>query len=137
LDRVAPDIRIINLETSVTKSNDYWKGKGINYRMHPENISSLTAANIDVCSLANNHVLDWGYSGLFETLATLKKVKIKISGAGRNLFEAQAPSIIKVPGKGRVIVFAFGLGTSGVPSSWGASDKRPGINLLRDLSERG
>jgi poly-gamma-glutamate synthesis protein (capsule biosynthesis protein) len=136
LDRVAPDIRIINLETSVTKSNEYWKGKGINYRMHPENISSLTAANIDVCSLANNHVLDWGYSGLFETLATLKKVKIKISGAGRNLFEAQAPSIIKVPGKGRVIVFAFGLGTSGVPSSWGASDKRPGINLLRDLSEK-
>ena len=30
LDRVAPDLRIINLETSVTRSNDYWKGKGIN-----------------------------------------------------------------------------------------------------------
>jgi poly-gamma-glutamate synthesis protein (capsule biosynthesis protein) len=136
LDRVAPDVRIINLETSVTKSNDYWKGKGINYRMHPENISSLTAVKIDVCSLANNHVLDWGYSGLFETLATLKKVKINISGAGRNLLEAQAPAIIKVPGKGRVIVFAFGLGTSGVPSSWGAADKRPGVNLLRDLSDK-
>jgi poly-gamma-glutamate synthesis protein (capsule biosynthesis protein) len=53
LDRMAPDVRIINLETSVTKSNDYWKGKGINYRMHPENISILTAARIDVCSLRN------------------------------------------------------------------------------------
>ena len=74
LDRVAPDVRIINLETSVTKSNDYWKGKGINYRMHPENISILTAAKIDVCSLANNHVLDWGYSGLLETLETLKRI---------------------------------------------------------------
>jgi len=136
LDQVAPDVRIINLETSVTKSNDFWKGKGINYRMHPENISSLTAAKIDICSLANNHVLDWGYSGLLETLATLKKVNIKISGAGLNLFEAQAPAVIEVPGKGRVIVFAFGLGTSGVPSSWGASDKRPGVNLLRDLSDK-
>jgi poly-gamma-glutamate synthesis protein (capsule biosynthesis protein) len=136
LDRVAPDVRIINLETSVTKSNDYWKGKEINYRMHPENISSLTAARIDVCSLANNHVLDWGYMGLLETLATLKKVNIKNSGAGRNLLEAQAPAVIKVPGKGRVIVFAFGLGTSGVPSSWGAADKRPGINMLRDLSDK-
>ena len=136
LDRVAPDIRIINLETSITKSNDYWKGKGINYRMHPENISSLTAAKIDVCSLANNHVLDWGYSGLLETLATLKKVNINISGAGRNLAEAQTPAVLKVPGKGRVIVFAFGLGTSGVPSSWGAAAKRPGVNLLRDLSEK-
>ena len=38
LERVAPDLRMINLETSITKSNDYWKGKGINYRMHPENI---------------------------------------------------------------------------------------------------
>jgi poly-gamma-glutamate synthesis protein (capsule biosynthesis protein) len=27
LDRVAPDVRIMNLETSITKSYDYWKGK--------------------------------------------------------------------------------------------------------------
>ena len=104
--------------------------------MHPENISSLTAGKIDVCSLANNHLLDWGNSGLLETMDTLKKVNIKLSGAGRNLLEAQASAVIKIPGKGRVIVFAFGLGTSGVPSSWGAADKRPGINLLRDLSDK-
>jgi poly-gamma-glutamate capsule biosynthesis protein CapA/YwtB (metallophosphatase superfamily) len=28
LDRVAPDVRIINLETSITASDDYWKGNG-------------------------------------------------------------------------------------------------------------
>jgi poly-gamma-glutamate synthesis protein (capsule biosynthesis protein) len=134
LDRVAPDVRIINLETSVTKSNDYWKSKGINYRTHPENISILTAAKIDVCCLANNHVLDWGYSGLLETLETIRNVNIKTAGAGRNLIEAQAPAVQKVPGKGRVIVFAFGLGTSGIPLAWGAEDKKPGVNLLRDLS---
>ena len=136
LDRVAPDIRIINLETSVTKSSDYWKGKGINYRMHPENIPILTAAKIDVCSLANNHILDWGYSGLHETLYSLKGANIKIAGAGINLFEAQIPAVKKVPSKGRVVVFAFGLGTSGVPSSWRALDKRPGINRLTDLSDK-
>jgi poly-gamma-glutamate synthesis protein (capsule biosynthesis protein) len=136
MDRVVPDVRIINLETSVTKSNDYWKGKGINYRMHPENISILTAAKIDVCSLANNHVLDWGYSGLLETLETLKNVNIKIAGVGRNLIEAQVPAVKKVPGKGRVIVFAFGLGTSGIPSGWGAEDQKPGVNLLKGLSDK-
>jgi len=47
LERVAPDLRIINLETSATKSDDYWKGKGINYRMHPENIGCLKIAKID------------------------------------------------------------------------------------------
>ena len=57
-ERVRPDTRIVNLETSVTVSNDHWRGKGINYRMHPENVECLTAARIDVCGLANNHVLD-------------------------------------------------------------------------------
>jgi poly-gamma-glutamate synthesis protein (capsule biosynthesis protein) len=136
MDRVVPDVRIINLETSVTKSNDYWKGKGINYRMHPENISILTAAKIDICSLANNHVLDWGYSGLLETLETLRNINIKIAGAGRNLIEAQAPAVQKVQGKGRVFVFAFGLGNSGIPTVWGAKDKKPGVNLLEDLSAK-
>ena len=101
LERVDPDLRLINLETSVTTSNDYWEGKGIHYRMHPENIYSLTAAKIDYCSFANNHILDWGFAGLTETLETLKKVNIKIAGAGLNLQEAESPAVMKVKGKGR------------------------------------
>ena len=34
LDRRSPDARIINLETTVTSSDDYWKGRHIHYRMH-------------------------------------------------------------------------------------------------------
>jgi poly-gamma-glutamate synthesis protein (capsule biosynthesis protein) len=135
LERVVPDLRIINLETSVTKSDDYWKGKEVQYRMHPENIDCITSAKIDVCSLANNHVLDWGYAGLKETLETLKKAKIREVGAGMNLKEAESPVVMEVNGKGRVIVFAFGSPTSGVPISWAASQKRPGVNVLRDFSD--
>ena len=135
LERVAPDLRIINLETSVTKSDDYWKGKEIHYRMHPENIDCITAAKIDVCSLANNHILDWGYAGLKETLETLKKAKMRGVGAAMNLKEAESPAIVEIAGKGRAIVFAFGSTTSGVPSNWAASEKRPGVNLLRDFSD--
>jgi poly-gamma-glutamate synthesis protein (capsule biosynthesis protein) len=135
LERVAPDLRIINLETSVTKSDDYWKGKGINYRMHPENIGCLTIAKIDYCSLANNHVLDWGYAGLTETLETLKKANIHSAGAGEILQEAEKPVVMEVEGKGRVIVFSFGLETSGIPVSWAASEDKPGVNLLRNLSD--
>jgi poly-gamma-glutamate capsule biosynthesis protein CapA/YwtB (metallophosphatase superfamily) len=39
LDRVHPDARIINLETSITRSDEYVH-KGINYRMSPENQST-------------------------------------------------------------------------------------------------
>ncbi len=136
LERVAPDLRIINLETSITKSDDYLKGKGINYRMHPENIPCITAAKISCCSLANNHILDWAYSGLKETLETLKKVNVKTAGAGWNLKEAEAPAVMEVDGKGRVILFSFGSETSGIPLSWAASEDKPGVNLLKDLSDK-
>ena len=135
-ERVSPDVRIINLETSVTASGEYWRGKGINYRMHPKNISCITAAKIDCCSLANNHVLDWGYAGLAETLETLDKAKVERAGAGRNDEEAERPAIVEVPGKGRVLLFACGSEASGIPRSWRAAPDRPGVNLLPDLSEQ-
>ncbi len=135
-ERIAPDVQLINLETSITKSNDYWRGKGINYRMNPDNIPCLTAAKIDCCSLANNHVLDWGYSGLVETIATLKTAQIKTAGAGLNQHSAQTPAIIEVKDKGRAIIFSFGVTTSGIPVSWAAGKDKPGVNLLPDLSRQ-
>ena len=83
--------------------------------MHPHNIPCISAARIDCCVLANNHVLDWGAAGLVETLETLQSAQIKSAGAGRYLEEAEAPALILVAGKGRVLVFAFGLPSSGIP----------------------
>ena len=136
LKRAAPDVRLINLETSISASNDYWKGKGIHYRMNPQNITSLTAAGIDVCALANNHVLDWGHAGLMETLATLHKVNIKTAGAGSNTLAAEAPAVINTGKRQRVIVFSLGLPSSGIPPSWAASPNRPGVVLLKNLSAK-
>lgn len=136
LERVHVDVRIINLETSITRNENYWRGKGINYRMHPDNIGCITAARIDCCCLANNHVLDWGYDGLEETLRTLDTAGIAHAGAGRNAMEAAAPAVLEVPGKGRVLVFAYGSPTSGVPREWGATTNRAGVNLLEEVSER-
>lgn len=136
LEHVAPDVRIINLETSVTKSNDYWPGKGINYRMHPDNIPCITAAGIDCCVLTNNHVLDWGYEGLTETLATLHNANLKTTGAGNDLHEANRPAVMEVAGKGRVVVFSFGTESSGISWEWAAGTDRAGVNLLPDLSDK-
>ena len=136
LDRVMPDLRIINLETAITKSDDFWQRKGINYRMHPENVPCLKAARIDCCSIANNHVLDWGYAGLAETLATLEQVNVKGAGAGRNITEAEAPAVMEVDKKGRVLVFGYALPSSGVPNDWAATNIRSGVNFLADLSQK-
>jgi len=136
LDRVEPDVRIVNLETSVTTSDDYWPGKGIHYRMNPQNVPCLAAARIDCCALANNHVLDWGYAGLTETLETLRGAGILTAGAGQDLAEAEAPAVIEVERKGRVLVYSYGVSTSGIPASWGATQERSGVSLLADLSDR-
>jgi poly-gamma-glutamate capsule biosynthesis protein CapA/YwtB (metallophosphatase superfamily) len=134
LRRTNPDVRIINLETAVTASPEFWAEKGIHYRMQPRNIPCISAAKIDCCVLANNHVLDWGYAGLTETLTSLADANLKVAGAGRNLSEAEVPAIIEVTGKGRLLVFAFGDESSGIPWLWGARSNRPGVNLLPDLS---
>ncbi|MEO7560680.1 MAG: CapA family protein [Nitrosospira sp.] len=135
LERRKPDVRIINLETAITRSDDV-ENKAVNYRMHPDNIPCITAAGIDCCALANNHVLDWGYAGLAETLKTLGMAGIKMAGAGLNVQEARVPAVSAVHGKGRVLVFSFGSETSGIPWSWAASAERPGVNLLRDFSPK-
>jgi poly-gamma-glutamate synthesis protein (capsule biosynthesis protein) len=135
LARVAPAARIVNLETSITRSDDYWRGKGINYRMHPDNVGCLTAAGIDVCTLANNHVLDFGYSGLLETLDTLGRAGLRTAGAGRDLAQARTPAVIDLAAGSRLLVWGFADETSGVPAVWGATSDRPGVDLLPDLSE--
>jgi poly-gamma-glutamate capsule biosynthesis protein CapA/YwtB (metallophosphatase superfamily) len=131
--RAAPDARLINLETSITRSEDY-RPKGINSRMSPENIGCLLAARIDCCELANNHVLDWGQAGLLDTLQTLKRSGIKTVGAGPDLASARAPAVIDLAGKGRVLVISMGAPSSGVPRDWAAAPARPGVNFT-DLTK--
>jgi poly-gamma-glutamate capsule biosynthesis protein CapA/YwtB (metallophosphatase superfamily) len=133
LKRAHPDARIINLETSITRSEDY-DLKGINYRMSPENADTLLAAHIDCCVLANNHVLDWGQAGLADTLTTLKRLEIHYAGAGRTIEEARAAAILPIPGKGRALVYSFAATSSGTPRKWAATSAVPGVNLLPNLS---
>jgi poly-gamma-glutamate capsule biosynthesis protein CapA/YwtB (metallophosphatase superfamily) len=133
--RVNPDLRLINLEAAITRS-DAFEPKGINYRMSPENAGCLLAAGVDCCGLANNHVLDWGEPGLIETLQVLKRLGISAAGAGRNLAEARAPAVLDISGTGRVIVLYYAMMTSGTLPNWAATPTRPGVNLLPDLSNR-
>lgn len=132
LDRRRPDARLINLETAITTSADA-QPKGINYRMSPDNVPVITAARVDCCVLANNHILDWGQKGLLETLKTLEDAGVASAGAGHNLHEARRPAILSVPG-GRVVIVALGSPASGIPCGWAATDERPGINYLPQLS---
>ena len=132
LNQSGVDVRIINLETSITRSDDYWPGKSVHYRMHPQNVGCLTAAGIDACSLANNHVLDWGYAGLTETLQNIgsggrgtRRGRAKCSGSrGSSRSECTgqrpgAPLFLRIDYQRHSIRMGRGPGSAGGESSWG------------------
>nr|WP_307875331.1 CapA family protein [Frankia nepalensis] len=125
-------VRVMNLETSVTRVDDFAPDKAVHYRMSPDNLGCLAAGRPDVCSLANNHVLDFGRRGLVDTLEALSAAGIAFAGAGRDAEEAWRP--VTVPagsrGRGRVLVLACAAPTSGVPPDWAATATRPGVALL-------
>jgi poly-gamma-glutamate capsule biosynthesis protein CapA/YwtB (metallophosphatase superfamily) len=127
------DARIVNLETAVTRAGTPARGKAVHYRMAPANLPCLSAARPDVCALANNHVLDFGDSGLAETRDSLAAAGLRTAGAGADDRSAQRPAV--VPARpGGVVVASSGTASSGIPAAWGAGPDHPGVDLLPDLS---
>jgi poly-gamma-glutamate capsule biosynthesis protein CapA/YwtB (metallophosphatase superfamily) len=134
LDDVAPDVRVINLETAITGSGGFAPGKAICYRMSPGNVPCLAAARPDVCALANNHVLDFGRRGLADTLQALSGAGLRTAGAGLDREAARRPAVVPVRGGGRAVIVSCGTGCSGIPAGWAAAPGRPGVSRLPDLS---
>jgi poly-gamma-glutamate capsule biosynthesis protein CapA/YwtB (metallophosphatase superfamily) len=135
LDDVSPDVRLINLETTITAGAEFADRKAIHYRMHPGNLPALTALRPDVCALANNHILDFGCRGLTDTVAALTHAGVEGIGAGADLRAAQRPALVK-HGDHRAIIGSVATKSSGVPESWAAHQDRPGVWLVRDSSVR-
>jgi poly-gamma-glutamate capsule biosynthesis protein CapA/YwtB (metallophosphatase superfamily) len=134
MEAAGPGVRLMNLETSVTRSDELAPGKAVRYRMNPDNLDCLAVAQVDVWALANNHVLDHGVPGLLETLECLHVAGLRTAGAGADGSEAWRPAVVG-PEDARVVVASVAHVSSGVPSGWAAATGRPGVALLPDLSE--
>ncbi|MEO0086426.1 MAG: CapA family protein, partial [candidate division WOR-3 bacterium] len=87
----AAHITVANLECQFTTSNDRHPTKPIVFKARPSNVAGLTLAGIDVVSLANNHIVDYGLAGLNQTRHLFDSLGIVHSGAGADLYEACLP----------------------------------------------
>ncbi|MGH6945979.1 MAG: CapA family protein [Kiloniellales bacterium] len=130
MDALSPDLRLVNLECAIAAGGAPAPEKRMHFRMNPANVETLTRARIDLCALANNHILDWGEAGLRETIATLDGAGIRHAGAGRHRDAACAPAILDIPGKGRVVLVSLATRSSGVRRAWAAGLARPGVNWI-------
>lgn len=104
------DLRLINQESPITqdlKENKIAK-TGPHLQSEPGTvIPYLHKLNVDVVTLANNHILDYGSPGLKDTFSSLSEEKIDYIGAGKNFEEAsQAYSCIKNDVKVAILNFA-------------------------------
>lgn len=118
------DVRLCNLECVIADRGTPWSAtpKVFHFRSDAKNVAVLTAAHIDAVSLANNHVLDFDYEGLFEMMHHLEQAGIHYAGAGANLKEASEPVIWEVKGT----KLGFMACTDNEPA-WAATEERPGV----------
>jgi poly-gamma-glutamate capsule biosynthesis protein CapA/YwtB (metallophosphatase superfamily) len=129
------DFTALNLETSVT-SRGTPQSKTFHFRTTPVAFTALRDAGVSLVTMANNHVLDYGQTGLADTLAAVKASGLPYVGIGKNAAAAWAPYVATI--KGTKVAFIGVSQVAELASSWVATRSRPGeanaINLPRTLA---
>jgi hypothetical protein len=92
------DYRIVNLECPLTDANTPIQKTGPHLKASPDMVGLLKDIKIDMVTLANNHILDYGEKGLNDTIETCQKAEIRTIGAGKNLHEAGENCLIQFDG---------------------------------------
>lgn len=115
--------RFINLESVLSDHGRPWSTtpKVFHFRSDAKNIAILETAKINAVSLANNHILDYEYEAMFETISLLDKKNILHAGAGGNIEEASKPAFLNTGGT-KIAFLAF---TDNEPL-WQATHEKPG-----------
>jgi poly-gamma-glutamate capsule biosynthesis protein CapA/YwtB (metallophosphatase superfamily) len=129
------DFTAVNLETAVT-SGGTPQPKTYHFRAPAAAFTALRDAGIDLVTMANNHVLDYGQAGLADTLAAARAARFPYVGIGTSAAAAWAPYLTTIKGT-RVAVIGVSQ-VAELASSWVATPARPGeanaIDLGRTLA---
>lgn len=99
------DLVIVNLESPVTYSSENFK-KTVPLKASPAYVHILKDNHVNVATLANNHIMDYGPQGLDDTITTLDKYGITHIGAGKNIQDALQPAYFNINGE-KVAVLNF------------------------------
>lgn len=130
LDKMnSSDITMVNLEFPFSTRGTQMEDKQYTFRADPARCMVLEEMGVDIVSLANNHILDFGIEALLDTVSTLRENNILSVGAGEDLEAAKKPSTITI--NGRNIAF---LGASRVipVTDWNATKYSPGVFTTYD-----
>ncbi|MFL6162687.1 MAG: CapA family protein, partial [Jatrophihabitantaceae bacterium] len=125
------DLTMVNLETAITDRGTE-EPKQFHFRAPIAAFEAVRAAGVDVVTMANNHVLDYGQVGLADTLDNGHRVGFPSVGIGHNAAEAFAPLYTTVKGT-KIAILAFSQ-VHELEFTWAAKDDRPGVAMALDLA---
>jgi poly-gamma-glutamate capsule biosynthesis protein CapA/YwtB (metallophosphatase superfamily) len=125
----AADLAVVNLETAVTTRGTP-EPKKYHFQAPASAYDAVKAAGVDLASQGNNHTLDYGPTGLADSLASARAAGMPVVGAGPNAKAAFAPWITEV--NGTKIAFVGMSQVHELEASWAATDGRPGVAHVRD-----
>lgn len=94
----ALDWMIVNSEFAFSNRGSAMPGKLYTFRANPENINIYDEMGVDMVTLANNHVYDYGKDAFYDTLETFKNKKLPYIGAGINNTEAESAYYLIING---------------------------------------
>jgi len=120
------DLTIVNLETAITTQGTPVP-KGFNFRAPPSALEALRAAGVDVASMANNHGLDYGVSGLTDSLAAAQAAGFPVIGIGNDEAQAYAPYMTTINGQTVAVIGATQVLDGSLVQSWTAGPQQPGL----------
>lgn len=118
----AADVVIGHLEVPYTNSEEEMPGDVPAPGADPAHLAALARAGITAVSMAGNHMMDCGVSGLAETVAGLDRNGIAHAGAGMSLAEARKPALIVADGR---TIALLSYNCVGPELCW-AGDDKPG-----------
>ncbi|MBZ2205778.1 CapA family protein [Massilia soli] len=127
------ELAIVNLECAITESVRHWTGepKAFYFGAPAAAATTLSDAGIDLVSLANNHILDYDFNGLADTLWHLHAHGIGNAGAGEHLGHALAPALAERNGTRFAMVAMCDH-----QADFGAAPNRPGMAHIDFADER-
>lgn len=118
------DILMVNNEFPFSEQGTPMADKQFTFRCEPSYVTALQEMGVDVVSLANNHVLDYGKAALSDTFAALDKAGILYGGAGETVERAEEVQIVEVNGR----KYGFLAVSRVVPvGDWKVENSAPGV----------
>ncbi|MDO4465100.1 MAG: CapA family protein [Bacillota bacterium] len=121
------DILVANNEFPFTDRGTPTEGKAYTFRADTGTVDYLHDLGVDVAVLANNHIYDFGETGLLDTLDTLSGAGIPFVGAGENLKEASDPIYFIINDIKIAVVAATQIERLDNPDTKGATETSAGV----------